>query len=442
MKDRQNLLKNENAWKVIRSLAIPSCIITLVMAVYNMADVFFIGKTGNTNMVNAIAVCMPVFTIIQAFGTLVGMGGCTAISLALGREDMKKCRQISSFAFWFCLVFGAFLAVGTNLAVEPLLTFLGVSEGSREFAATYLRILSVGCPVMMFSNSFVNLLRADGSVKESIVANLSGTFVNMILDPIMILVFNMGVGGAAVATVLGNLTASIVVFAYLQKKTDTLSIHPKDLSFRPDITWRTLLLGLPLASGTLIMSFTYMLMNNLLLKISPDAQGAFGICRSLMLFSTMIQMGICVGVQPAVSYNYGQKNFRRVKEFILKTGAVTVCFGAIVAVACIGFREVLLGSFIDSPAIISYGRVILVGCFCTAPVYGIYQMAVTFLQAIEQPMWSTVITVLRQGGIIMPAMLLLELVFGFEGLAFSFAITDVIAALVGGVLLGRQLKKI
>ena len=441
MKDKQEMLRSGSAWKVIVSLAIPSVIITLVMAVYNMADVFFIGKTGNTDMVNAISVCMPVFTIVQAFGTLIGMGGCTAISLALGRGEPEKPKQISSFGFWFCMVLGLLLAVGTNLFIDPLVSFLGVAEASRDYAIAYLRILSLGCPVMMFSNSFVNMLRADGSVKESMMANLSGTFVNMILDPIMILGMGIGVGGAAIATVLGNLVASIIVLGYLRKKTDIFSISPKSLSFRADITWRTLLMGLPLASGTLLLSFAYMIMNNLLLKISPDAQGAFGISRSIMLFSTMIQMGICVGVQPAVSYNYGQGTKKRVLEFIKKTGAVTVCFGIAVAVICIGFRDLILGSFIDSPAILSYGRVILVGCFCTAPVYGIYQMAVTFLQATDRPMWSTVITILRQGAVIIPAMLLLNLLFGFQGIAFSFAVTDVIAAIIGGTMLILRLKK-
>ena len=149
----------------------------------------------------------------------------------------------------------------------------------------------------------------------------------------------------------------------------------------------------------------------------------------------MIQMGICVGVQPAVSYNYGKKDIKRVRELIGKTGIVTVCFGIVVAVACICFRDFILGSFIESHTILSYGRVILIGCFCTAPIYGIYQMAVTFLQATDMPSWSIIITILRQGAIIIPAMLLLNKIFGFQGLAFAFAVTDVVAGAIGGTAL-------
>lgn len=163
------------AWHLIRKMAIPTVIITLVMAVYNMADIFFIGKTGNADMVNAIAVCMPAFTVIQAFGTLIGAGGCTAISVALGRDEREKARQISAFCFYFSVGLGLLLAVAGWIFMDPLAALLGTSESTHAYAVSYLKVLALGCPAMIFSNAFVNILRADGSVKESMMANLSGT---------------------------------------------------------------------------------------------------------------------------------------------------------------------------------------------------------------------------------------------------------------------------
>ncbi len=436
--ERQQKLESGKVWSVIASLAIPTVIITLVMVVYNMADVFFIGKTGDARMINAIAVCMPIFPIIQAFGTLIGAGGCTAISVALGKGDTNKTKQISSFCFYFCVVVGILMAIILNLFTEPIISMLGAAESYRSYAALYLRFLALGCPVMMFSNGFVNIMRADGSMKEPMIANLSGTITNIILDPIFILGFNMGVTGAAIATVIGNVLSTIILAKLLKSKMNYLSISPKDLSLNYDTAVRPMMLGLPIASGTVLMSVSYMVINNLLLSVDANAQGAFGISRSIMLLSTTTQLGICMGVQPAVSYNYGKGNTKRVREFIKKTMLACMLFGLAIAIICIGGRDILMKAFIDDAAIAAYGRQILVGCFITAPIYAIYQSSVTFLQATDWAGASTVITLMRQGIILIPAMIILNLVFGFSGLIYCFAVVDVVTAILGIITLRRR----
>ena len=438
--EKQKKLEQGKVWSVIASLAIPTVIITLVMVVYNMADVFFIGKTGDARMINAISVCMPIFPIIQAFGTLIGAGGCTAISVSLGKKDIKKSKRISSFCFWFCIVVGLLMALILNIFTEPIISMLGAADSYRSFAALYLRFLALGCPFMMFANGFVNIMRADGSMKEPMIANLSGTITNIILDPIFIIGFGMGVTGAAVATVLGNMLSSVILFKLLKGKKNYLSLSPKDIKLDYENAIHPMLLGLPIASGTVLMSVSYMVLNNLLLAVDSNAQGAFGISRSIMLLSTTTQLGICMGVQPAVSYNFGRDNIERVKEFIVKTTMVCMIFGLTIAIICIGGRDYLMKAFIDDANIAMYGRQILVGCFITAPVYSIYQSAVTFLQATDWAGASTVITLLRQGGVLIPAMIILNALFGFRGLIYCFAVVDVVAATLGVIVLTRHLK--
>ncbi len=436
--DRQQKLEKGEVWSVIASLAIPTVIITLVMVVYNMADVFFIGKTGDARMINAISVCMPIFPIIQAFGTLIGAGGCTAISVALGKGDMKKSKQISSFCFYFCVVVGILMAIILNVFTEPIISMLGAADSYREFAALYLRFLALGCPVMMFSNGFVNIMRADGSMKEPMIANLSGTITNIILDPIFIIVFNLGVTGAAVATVIGNVLSTVILLKLLKGKNNYISLSPRDLKLSYETAIHPMALGLPIASGTVLMSVSYMVINNLLLAVDANAQGAFGISRSIMLLSTTTQLGICMGVQPAVSFNYGKGNMKRVKEFVKKTMLACMVFGLVIAIICIGGRDFLMKAFINDDAIAVYGRQILVGCFITAPVYAIYQSSVTFLQATDWAAASTVITLLRQGLVLIPAMLILNALFGFTGLIYCFAVVDVVAAILGLLTLRRR----
>lgn len=150
-----------------------------------------------------------------------------------------------------------------------MVKMLGAADSYSSFAIVYLRILSIGCPVMMLSNAFVNIARADGSVKESMIANLTGTVVNMILDPVFILLFGFGVAGAAVATVIGNIVSIIILFRGLNHKESFLSFKLKDISYKKEVLIKPLILGLPVSAGTLLMSVSYMVINNMLLKVLP-----------------------------------------------------------------------------------------------------------------------------------------------------------------------------
>ncbi len=443
--DKQEMMKNTPVWKLIVKLCVPTVIMTLVMAIYNMTDIFFVGMTKNSAMVSALSVCMPVFMIVQAFGSLIGGGGGTAIAIALGRQQPEKVKKVSSFCCYASIVIGLVIAVLGNLFTTPLVHLLGTADAYVSYASWYLRIICVGAPIMIFSYSFVNVMRADGSAKESMVANLSGTVTNIILDPVFILLLGMGAAGAAVATVIGNAVSLVLAIRHIKKHAQGMSLNIKDFSLKPEISLKTLSLGLPTAAGTLLVSVAYTVMNNLLVVIDANATGAFGVCRTIMLMSTMIQMGICMGMQPAISFNYGGGNLKRVKEITLKTGLLAVIFGICVSVICISGRDVILRAFLSDENVLVYARRLLVGCLCTAPIYGIYEQSYAFLQAVDHAICGTVVTLLRQGIVLIPVMLLLNLVGGFDLLIYAFAVTDVIAAVVGVVLSiywYRKIKKI
>ncbi len=440
--DKQEMMRDTAVWKLIAKLCIPTVIMTLVMAIYNMTDIFFVGMTKNSEMVSALSVCMPVFMVVQAFGTLIGGGGATAISIALGQKDTEKIRKVSSFCCYASIAIGLLIAVFGNLFAMPLVHVLGAAESYTSYACAYLRIICIGAPIMVFSYSFVNIMRADGSAKESMAANLSGTIANIILDPVFILALGMGASGAALATLIGNFISLVLAIRHIKKHAENMSLHIKDFSVKPEISLRTLSLGLPTAAGTLLISVAYTVMNNMLVVIDANATGAFGVCRTIMLMSTMVQMGICMGMQPAISFNYGNKDMKRVKEITLKTGLLAVIFGICVAVLCIGGRTFLLRLFLSDETVLAYAKKIMVGCLCTAPIYGIYVQAYCFLQAIDRAVYGTVVTLLRQGIILIPVMFILNLLGGLNALIFAFAVTDVIAAVIGLTLSVYWYKKL
>ncbi len=433
----EEFLGTASPMQLIKKMCLPTIVITLVMAIYNMTDIFFVGKTGNVAMVSALSVCMPIFMIIQAFGTLVGGGGGVACSIALGKHDTEKVRKITSFCCYIALVIGIVIAIAGNVFADQIVTVLGAADTYKAYAADYLRVICAGAIVMVFTYSFVNMMRADGSAKESMIVNLAGTFTNMLLDPIFILGLNMGPAGAAIATVLGNIVTLMLILRHIKQK-DHISLDLRDFSLDKNISLKTLSLGLPMAVGTLLISVAYTFMNHILVQINVNATGAFGVCRNVMLFSTMIQMGICMGIQPAVSYNYGRGNDDRVTEISKTTGLAAIAFGITIAVLSILCREQILSAFLKDEQTLELARVLLVGCMITAPFYGIYQMCCVYLQATDQAFKSTILTLLRQGIILIPIMYILNRIGGFSWLVFSFAVTDVLASAIGLIFAGQR----
>ena len=218
MNRNQETLEKAPYTKLLLTLCVPTIIIMLVMVIYNMADIYFIGRTKNEDMIAAVSLCSPLFSILSGLGTLFGSGGCTSISLALGRGDTDRVKKISALCFYGSVVLGTLFLVVVLTLLSPASKMLGADEATLDFTKDYLRVIAIGAPVILFSNVFMNIIRADGAAKESMIANLLGTVTNIVLDPVFILAFHMGVTGAAAATVLGNAVSAAYIVWYCLKK--------------------------------------------------------------------------------------------------------------------------------------------------------------------------------------------------------------------------------
>lgn len=204
----ERLFKEAPVWQAIGALVGPSVLSVLVMIIYNMTDLFFIGLLQDTALTAAVAVVGPVFTLASAGATVLGMGGCAVVAGSLGAGDRQDARCVSSLCGWCALLTGVLLAVVLNLFCEPILYLLGTNAEILPYATHYLRILALGAPAMIFSVSAATLLRADGAIRRGLVGNLAGSLTNILLDPLFILAFGWNIAGAAAATMLGNLVAS------------------------------------------------------------------------------------------------------------------------------------------------------------------------------------------------------------------------------------------
>ncbi len=415
-------------------LCAPAIVIMLVMVVYNMADTYFIGQTGDASKIAAVSLCGPVFTILSGLGTLLGSGGCTAISLAYGKKNLEKSRKYSSFCCYGALAVGVSFSIIVLPFQKPLVNLLGADQTTMPDMLDYLRILALGSPAVMFCNVFANVIRADGSARESMIANCLGTVVNILLDALFILAFSWDVAGAALATVIGNCVSSGYLLHYIIKKKPMFSLHPSDFCMNKDISLKVLSLGLPMAFSTLLMSFSHMLSNRMVVDYGSVALAAQGVSGKIGMPITMIAMGICMGMQPAVSFLYGAGNLKRMKQVLFNTSIFTIAVGSILTAICFFARDALVAAFIQDEEVISYGQIMVFASIATGPIYGLYQVCQTFLQSTGKASYATFVAILDKGLFFIPALFILRELFGLYGIVFAGTVTVLFSLAMGAML--------
>ena len=426
--ENEEMLRSGGFAQLALKLCIPAIMIMLVTVLYHMADIFFVGQMGDANKVAAVTLASPLFTILSGLGVLLGNGGCTAMSLALGRKDYSKIKKISSFCLWAAILIGIVFAVIVLLFMKPVCGLLGANTDTQEFTADYLRIIAIGAPVVMITNVAPSLIRADGSTVNSMVGNLIGTVLNIVLDPLLILTFHMGVAGAALATVTANMAATVYYCWFITAKGKVYSLSPKDISLEKEIIVQIITLGLPLSCSTILMSVSSTIANNLMMGYGATAVAGQSVAARIGQLISMTVMGICMGMQPAISYNYSAGSKERLTEILTKTTAVAVIAGTALSLLCLLLRDPLLNAFLDDQSVLEIGRICLLASVVIGPLFGFYQICTTYLQATGKSVAAVTVSLLEKGLIYIPALFILKAFFGMYGIVFSGTVTTVLSA--------------
>ena len=429
----EKLMREGSIPQLLLKMSLPVILIMMVTVLYNLADVFFIGRSGDRYQLAAISLAGPVFTTISAFNTLIGFGGCTACSIALGEGRKDLVRQFGAFVLYAALGLGLILGAGIVLGMPVLLRILGTNQETRAYTAEYLRILGLGAPFLIMSGALGNTVRADGDVRGAMTASLTGTLLNVALDPLFIAVFRWGCGGAALATVLGNLV-SLVLLLRLTRKKEGFSLSLRDFSLRPEISLRVLGLGFPMAASTLLMSFSSAFSNRLTVAYGNVAVAARSVAGKSAMLIPMVVMGLCMGVQPAISYVYGCRDRARLRKIVLGVGAVGVGVAALLSAAFFLFREQFVTAFSPDPEIIALGKTMMLGTLLAVPVEGVYQMCSTYLQATGKVSYATLTSLMQKGLVLVPVLTLMERLFGLNGIIFAGAVTTLISTVIALLL--------
>ncbi len=430
-------------WRLLVKLSVPSVITTMIMLVYNLADVFFIGQLGDKMQMAAVSLCAPMFSLLSGVGMLFGHGSCIRCATLLGERRYDEVRNISAFCFWGTVATGAVLTVGLFLAREPILSLLGASENTYAHANRYLTVMLLGIPLMLFSQAMSALLRADGQVKEPMYGNIIGSLTNIVLDPIFILVFRWGVQGAAIATVIANGVNCLWLLRLTHRKKSIFSMDPREIQFKWRLTGGVLLLGVPMMVNTLLTSFSGVLTNRFLVGYNDVLLAANGVSSKLRMIVNMLAMGVCMGIQPAISYFHGARRRDKLRDILKVTALTTTVIGVVLSILFYVFRDTVIRIFIDDPAVILYGSQMVLGAMISGPVQGIYQLCTSYLQATGSVSLSTLLAAARQAAQI-PLLILGNTLFGFIGVIYSSSIATFLCVGLGlglCLLWSRKLRK-
>lgn len=442
MKDNRQLFEEAPVAKAVAVMAIPTMISMLVVVIYNMADTFFIGQTGDPMQVAAVSLATPVFMVFMALGNLFGIGGSSAISRALGEKKAERARNISSFCCYGSLGLGVIMAALFLLGMNGILKLIGASENTVGYARDYLTYIAFGGPFIMFGTAFGNILRGEGAAKESMIGNMIGTITNIVLDPVMILGLGWGVVGAAVATVIGNMAASGFYLLYFLRKKSSLSIRLKDFKAGERIAAGVMSIGIPASLNNILMSCANIVLNHVLVSYGDTPVAAMGVAMKANMLVVLLQIGLCSGIQPLIGYNYGARNKKRLLQVFRFTGMCAVVLGTVLTVIMVLARQAVIQAFINDPEVIAYGIQMVIALQLSGPVLGILFLCINTIQGMGKAIPSLVLTICRQGLIFIPLVFILNGIFGLDGAIYAQPTADFISIVLSLVICLGIFRKI
>lgn len=436
-------LGKEPLFPLLMRLSVPAVVGMMVMALYNIVDSIFVGRGAGSLALAGLAIAFPVQISLGALGQMVGVGSASIASRRLGEGKQDEAETALGTCITYSLLLALIATAALAFTLEDTLTLFGATEAILPYAKDYVQILLLAVPLQMASMSTMNMIRAEGNAKKAMSVMLVGIGLNIILDPLFIFTFDMGIKGAAWATVIGQASNFALVFLYYLRGKSVLRLKKQNLVLRPQLLKEVTLLGLPnfiqMAGTGLIAT----IINNMLGAFSGEiAISTYGIISRLMSFIMMPLGGIAQGFQPIAGFNYGAKNYQRVKHvFMLALGLATgisVLFFTLV----MSFPGTLISLFTTDPELQAYAIPALkMFCLCT-PIIGIQMVSSIYFQAIGRGTPALLLGLSRQMIVLLPMILLLSHFYQADGIWAAFPASDFISTLITVSVLVFEMRKL
>lgn len=434
-------LEQEKIGRLLLSYAIPAVVGTMVNSLYNIVDRIFIGHGVGALAISGLTLTFPILLFLQAFGMLIGAGSATRISIFLGRKENDSAEHVLGNALTLTFILSFLTIVPSMIFLKDILLWFGGSEQTIPYATEYLYIIIPTNLLTSLSFGFNAVMRASGYPRKAMVTMLIGALLNTILDPIFIFWFDMGIRGAAYATVISMTVSTVYVMSHFFSKDSLIRFRKKYLKLDRRIVISILTIGISPFAMQLAGSFVNVVMNNALQTYGGDlALGANGIITSVGMLFVMLIIGVAQGMQPIVGFNYGAGHHHRVMETLRLVIITATCLMGVGWICCLLFPEIIVKGFTTDPelvAISANGLRINLGLFL---VVGSQIVISQFFQSIGIAWKAIFLSLTRQFLYLIPVILFLPPLIGLNGVWLSGPISDGLAAVTAWIFLWKHIK--
>ena len=445
----RELFEEKSVLSAVFRLAFPTVVGQIILVLYNMADTFFVGMTGNDAMLAAVTVCMPAFMVLSAISNLFGVGAASVIARAMGARDIKRAKHTSAFAFWGCLLVTALYSLIAYLFRDVFIDLLGGTDPKvHQNAVDYLTCTVVcGGGLTSVSVLFSHLIRAEGRAVHASAGIAIGGVLNIALDPLFMFVLlppGREALGAAIATTVSN-ALSLLYFSLVLLRIRKRSLLRFGLSmemFRQRIPAAVFSAGLPACVMTLFENVSYAVLDKLMSLAGLSMQAGIGVAKKVNMLAHCMVRGISQGALPLIAYNYASKNIERMRASLRVSHAASVCVAAVCMGLNLALANRMIGLFIrtDSDSL-RYGteflRILCIGGPFSASAYTI----ISFFQATGHGKKSFLLAILRKGVVDIPLMLLLNRVLPVYGIVLATPLADALCCAAANAMLVTFLKQ-
>lgn len=429
----QYYLENAPITKAIVHLSIPMMIGMSVGTIYNVINAFFIGLMHNTEMLTAITLGLPIFTILMAFGNMFGVGGGTFVTRLIAKKKIEEAKNIAGYAFYSSIIAAIFIAIISFFTITPIVKILGADTATIYYTKNYALTMFFGGFTIILNFALEQMVRAEGASKESMYGMIISTALNFIFDPLFILILKLNVVGVALAMILSNLGSAVYYVYYLETKSEHLKgfIHRFRPSFKDKI--EIYKIGVSELLMTVFIIITTLLLNNFSIAYGDNVVAGFGIALRIVQVPEFLSMGLALGIIPLIAYNFSNKNFSRLKKGIRQSSlciaALSITFVALVYI----FKRPIIHLFSNDTSVVNIGTYIMIAMLISAIFNGFTGLFTGTFQAAGQGI-PTIIMSVTQGILYIPVIIILHKFFGLYGIIWSMTVTEIITFIMGLIL--------
>lgn len=442
----QELLAKEKISKLLLKYSVPAIIGMIVNALYNVVDRIFIGNIPDVGSlaITGVGVTLPIITIILGFCMLIGVGATTNISIKLGQGKREEAEKVIGNSITLSIIIAVVLTIIGIIFGEFILTKFGASDSTLYYAKSYIYIILLGTVFNIVAFTLNNTIRGDGSPKFAATIMIVGCLTNIVLDAVFIFMFNMGIQGAAIATVTSQLITALMAFRYYLSGNSNLRFVKSNLRLDKDIVLKILAIGVAPFSMQIAASLVQVVANNVLRTYGTDiAIGSMATIASISLMCLMPIFGINQGAQPIIGFNYGAKQEERAQEAYKLSLLVATIILIIAFILVQSFPEAIIGIFNKDPKFMEISIKGLRIYLLMLPIIGLPITGSNYIQSIGEAKTAMVLSLLRQVILLVPFIIILPRIFGLglNGVWIAQPLSDLISSVITGVVIVKSMKR-